>query len=514
MYHASMKGVFYMNWWKKAAAAATAACTMIGAVPQGIVPASASDGVFRVTVDQVTVDRKDIQQPVPIYIRTSSMPKGWTDYEFGIEVDPRCTYSVAEDSDKALKLGGAPLDRLPTIMPLSGNQMWLTDSSARSLTSSMNIALLMVTVPADAKAGDRYAIKVNTKTPAGEEAAWCKNMLYSLDYDVEGVDGCILILDDAAPTETTAPTEPTERPTDPTEPPTDPTEQTATGTCGEHLTWTLTPDGTLTISGTGEMADRPDFGDKSKIKSIVIGEGVTSIGTFAFVKSQNLTSVTLPDSLTTISGYAFQSCTSLTSLTIPAGVTSIGSMIFFHCTEPPVIYGYDGTTAQNYAALNGYPFELLPNTAPGGSSNADPTEAPTTETTEKPTEAPIEKPTTAPTEKPTEAPTEKPTTKPTEKPTEAPTEKPTEAPTEKPTTAPTEKPTEAPTEQPTTAPPALLLGDTDGSGSLSVSDIIALQKYLLGVGELKNSDVADLNGDSVIDIFDLGLLKRLMLAKK
>ncbi|MCR4644391.1 MAG: hypothetical protein K5695_03150 [Oscillospiraceae bacterium] len=44
--------------------------------------------------------------------------------------------------------------------------------------------------------------------------------------------------------------------------------------------------------------------------------------------------------------------------------------------------------------------------------------------------------------------------------------------------------------------------------------MIALQKYLLGVGELKNPDAADLNGDSVIDIFDLGLLKRLILAKK
>ena len=62
------------------------------------------------------------------------------------------------------------------------------------------------------------------------------------------------------------------------------------GTCGDNLTWNLTGNGVLTISGTGAMSNytssspsrAPWYSNRSSIKSVVIEEGVTSIGEYAF----------------------------------------------------------------------------------------------------------------------------------------------------------------------------------------------------------------------------------------
>ena len=113
----------------------------------------------------------------------------------------------------------------------------------------------------------------------------------------------------------------------------------ASGTCGENLTWTLDEDGTLTVSGTGKMADYssylsvPWISNSSKVKTVVIGDSVQSIGNLAFYGCNSLTSVTIPDSVTSIGSYAFWYCTSLTSITIPDSVTSIGEYAFFGCSS-------------------------------------------------------------------------------------------------------------------------------------------------------------------------------------
>ena len=70
---------------------------------------------------------------------------------------------------------------------------------------------------------------------------------------------------------------------------------------------------------------------RDKIKTIVIKDGVTSIGKNAFYKS-GLTSVTIPNSVTTIGEFAFEFCYSLTSIAIPNSVTSIGYSAFFKCS--------------------------------------------------------------------------------------------------------------------------------------------------------------------------------------
>ena len=148
------------------------------------------------------------------------------------------------------------------------------------------------------------------------------------------------------------------------------------GTCGDNgsnVTWKLTEDGILTISGTGAMIDYGD--DKSYrktpwrdyfIESVRIDEGVTSIGGWAFTncvltsvmipdsvtsiacgafsECRSLASVTIPDSVTSIGGYAFRGCTGLTSVTIPDSVTSIDGYAFSGCDSLTDVY-YAGTAA-------------------------------------------------------------------------------------------------------------------------------------------------------------------------
>ncbi len=88
-----------------------------------------------------------------------------------------------------------------------------------------------------------------------------------------------------------------------------------TGTCGDNLTWTLDENGVMTISGTGAMDEYGDYYDsetqipwceyRDSIKSLVIEEGVTSVGESAFSYCTALESVTVPKTLTSFGWDAF-----------------------------------------------------------------------------------------------------------------------------------------------------------------------------------------------------------------
>ena len=114
---------------------------------------------------------------------------------------------------------------------------------------------------------------------------------------------------------------------------------TISGACGENLTWSYnTSTYTLTISGTGEMYDygynnHPWKSYEYSIRYVVVNNGVTTIGEYAFAYCNNLIKVTIGDSVTTIGERAFHSCDSLTSVTIPDSVTTIGSYAFEDCTN-------------------------------------------------------------------------------------------------------------------------------------------------------------------------------------
>ncbi len=109
------------------------------------------------------------------------------------------------------------------------------------------------------------------------------------------------------------------------------------GECGDNLTWRI-ENGTLTISGSGEMTDygvydfcAPWNEYSGEIKAIVIEEGVTSIGENAFANCYYAESAALPESLTEISSDSFYWCESLKSITIPSGVESVSSDAFDGC---------------------------------------------------------------------------------------------------------------------------------------------------------------------------------------
>ena len=125
------------------------------------------------------------------------------------------------------------------------------------------------------------------------------------------------------------------------------------GTNGNNITWTLDEEGTLTISGTGNMTiDWMDITFDS-VKSIVIEEGVTSIGYGVFQSFSSMTSVTIPDSVTSIRGSAFSGCSSLTSVVIPDGVTSIENTTFAGCESLTSVTIPDSVTSIGYNAFQG-----------------------------------------------------------------------------------------------------------------------------------------------------------------
>ena len=107
------------------------------------------------------------------------------------------------------------------------------------------------------------------------------------------------------------------------------------GSCGDNLTWSLDSNGLLTVSGTGDMYDyvwgESPFYYYPGITSVIVEDGVTSIGDCAFFVCYDLTTVTIPDSVTTIGDSAFSACYELTTVTIPDSVTTIGNSAFSAC---------------------------------------------------------------------------------------------------------------------------------------------------------------------------------------
>ena len=167
-----------------------------------------------------------------------------------------------------------------------------------------------------------------------------------------------------------------------------------TATINAQVVWDLS-DGVLTFSGTGAMpdyysGDAPWYNSRSSITTVIIKEGVISIGDAAFYDCTALTSVTIPNSVSSIGygvfyhcialktidvsadnnyycsidgvlfnksktilieypggkqgdytipnsvtdiGYAFSYCIALTSVTIPNSVTTIGNSAFNNCSS-------------------------------------------------------------------------------------------------------------------------------------------------------------------------------------
>ena len=111
------------------------------------------------------------------------------------------------------------------------------------------------------------------------------------------------------------------------------------GACGDGLTYTYS-DGTLKIEGVGAMANYDNNTDKApwshlrrEITRVEIGEGVTSVGAYAFAFCSSLETVSFPETLEMIGGDAFVNCTALLEISLPDAVRTVGMSAFQGCTS-------------------------------------------------------------------------------------------------------------------------------------------------------------------------------------
>ena len=122
----------------------------------------------------------------------------------------------------------------------------------------------------------------------------------------------------------------------------------------------LTIPGTLkTVTGGVVITKAGAFAYCTKLETLVLKDGVTTLGDYAFEGCTNLTSVVLPESLTTIGNEVFKSCSALLSITLPRSITSIGKNIFQDCSALTSIYVYKDSISHQYCINNNLPFVLI-----------------------------------------------------------------------------------------------------------------------------------------------------------
>ena len=106
----------------------------------------------------------------------------------------------------------------------------------------------------------------------------------------------------------------------------------------QNINWSLDDNGTLTITGTGDIPNysysyAPWYQYRDSIKTIIIGDSIISIGDQAFISCTNLVSIDFGNSITSIGEGAFYECSSIETIFIPNIVTSISDGAFCECTN-------------------------------------------------------------------------------------------------------------------------------------------------------------------------------------
>ena len=109
------------------------------------------------------------------------------------------------------------------------------------------------------------------------------------------------------------------------------------GACGTDVNWAFA-DGTLTVAGTGPMADYtkntvPWKAFRDEIRTVSVAAGVTAVGNHAFDGCEALSTVILPEGVSRIGASALYGCVSLTSVSLPDTVTGIGHYAFAECGQ-------------------------------------------------------------------------------------------------------------------------------------------------------------------------------------
>ena len=133
----------------------------------------------------------------------------------------------------------------------------------------------------------------------------------------------------------------------------------ASGSCGEALTWTLYDEGTLVISGSGAMkgytsSSRPTWNTyAASIRKVIIGDGVTEIGKFAFYNDKYITDVVIGNGVKIIREKAFQAAAVLKNVSWGTAIEVIEKNAFNNCKVLTDIILPDTTKTVGASAFEG-----------------------------------------------------------------------------------------------------------------------------------------------------------------
>ena len=115
--------------------------------------------------------------------------------------------------------------------------------------------------------------------------------------------------------------------------------------CGQQAVWNYEEEnGLLTIQGVGAMEDYTEPEQVpwntliQEIKTVVIRNGITTVGDYAFAGCSSLQEVTLPGSVEIVGVFSFKGCTGLREIVIPEGVSVLASKAFQFCSALKKVY--------------------------------------------------------------------------------------------------------------------------------------------------------------------------------
>ena len=246
--------------------------------------------------------------------------------------------------------------------------------------------------------------------------------------------------------------------------------EAVTGTCGEEIEWKY-EDGTLTVSGTGEMENFEDLAPwdeyRDSITKVVIEDGLTNVGDNAFRNYDAIREVELGTTLVTLGKGSFLGCDNLERIHLPKSFRVFDEECLRDCVRLTAIHcegGFPsfrlnclwGSNVKIYSpASRPWPVSLIQELEEAfhgrieflDSDGNDPYVPGQTDETTQPTTAPTTEPTTEPTTAPTTVPTTQPNTLPATEPVTVPTTQPAGT-TQPETTFPYTMPTEPPKEEP------------------------------------------------------------------
>ena len=123
------------------------------------------------------------------------------------------------------------------------------------------------------------------------------------------------------------------------------------GACGDNAKWSLSQDGTLTISGSGTIDNNGFTFSYSEVVKLVIEEGITGIGESTFSDFNGLQEAVLPESLTVIGERAFMYCSQLTKLSMGSNVTALTEYAFGYCGFETFTVPDGVTTIDDYSII-------------------------------------------------------------------------------------------------------------------------------------------------------------------